>query len=365
MQFIRILSVLSNSLPPLNPQLSTLIIYILLSILTALMTQSQPDQSPSAIAKQSPKFSRFTITTTPYKIVNGQEIPVHVFIPKQLKAGKSPLIVRFHGGFLITGAALFPDFSAEWALDYCIQHNAIWIAPDYRLLPESSGLEILSDLADFWTWLQKDLVGYLKGIRSQATPNFDKVLAYGESAGGYLAVQSGLTQPDIVKAVIAAFPMLEVDAPWYSAKSPGKSPFGAPEVSKTFLDKHLDDLPKGKIATAGYPPERIPLALVAIQQGIFTELLGEDESLYPLRVLEKTRADETLPFLFTFHGTDDRAVPWEGTKKFAKMWSEKFGSQSIYSHFASGDHGFGDKDPLGSDWLQKGLAGVTKAWLGE
>jgi len=103
---------------------------------------------------------------------------------------------------------------------------------------------------------------------------------------------------------------------------------------------------------------------VAIQQGIFTELLGPDKSLYPLRVLEQTRADETLPFLFTFHGTDDRAVPWEGTKKFAKMWGDKFGSQSLYSHFASGDHGFGDTDPLGSDWLQKGLAGVTKAWLG-
>jgi acetyl esterase/lipase len=330
-----------------------------------IMTQIQTisELSPADSAKQSPKFERFNITTTPYKVVNGQEIPVHVFIPKDLSTDKPPVLVRFHGGFLITGAALFPDFTAIWALDYCIQHNAIWVAPDYRLLPESNGLEIMSDLSDFWTWLHKDLKGYLRSLGTSITPNLNKVMAYGESAGGYLAVQSALTQPDLVKAVIAAFPMLECDAPWYSEKAPGKSPFGAPEVSKTFLDKHMADLPKGTIATAGYPPARIPLALVSIQQGIFSEMLGSDDSLYPLRVLEKTRADETLPFLFIFHGTDDRAVPWDGTKKFANMWREKFGEESIHSHFASGDHGYGDQDALNSDWLQKGLAGVTKAWL--
>jgi acetyl esterase/lipase len=65
-----------------------------------------------------------------------------------------PVLVRFHGGFLITGAALYPDFIPQWSLDYCRQHNAILVAPDYRLLPESNGVDILDDLDDFWKWLR-------------------------------------------------------------------------------------------------------------------------------------------------------------------------------------------------------------------
>lgn len=158
-------------------------------------------------------------------------------------------------------------------------------------------------------------------------------MAYGESAGGWLAVQSvfleqNLAGTDNLKAVIAAFPMLEVDAPWYSTRVEGQSPFGAPAVPKTVLDKHLLEKSVGKFVTAGYPPDRIPLALVAIQQGLFSKMLGDHESLYPLRILESTQFEDSiqrlragstdtkgLPHMFTFHGTDDRAVPWEGTRK--------------------------------------------------
>lgn len=321
--------------------------------------------SPEASALASPKYAAFTIHTTSYKSVNATPVPVHIFIPRGLNTSSPvPVLVRFHGGFLITGAALFPDFVAQWSLDYCLAQNAIWVAPDYRLLPEASGLDVLDDLKDFWTWTQKDLKSYLGGIgRSEVKPDLGKVLVYGESAGGWLAVQSALTQPVTVKAIIAAFPMLEVDAPWYSVKADGKRPFGAPEISKTFLDKHIADIPKDAVVTAGYPPDRIPLALVAIQQGLFTEMLGKDESLYPLRVLEKIKADETLPYVFTFHGTNDQAVPWEGTEKFANTWKEKFGDDSIYAYFAPGDHGLDTYETMETEWLKKGLDAVTKAWL--
>ena len=74
---------------------------------------------------------------------------------------------------------------SEWLLDYTILHNAIYIAPDYRLLPESNGLDQLSDLADFWTWIQKDLASFLRRIGAEITPDLDHVLSYGESAGKF------------------------------------------------------------------------------------------------------------------------------------------------------------------------------------
>lgn len=238
------------------------------------------------------------------------------------------------------------------------------MAPDYRLLPESNGLDILDDLKDFWAWAQNDLPGYLKSIGSQAEPDYEHVMAYGESAGGWLALQTALTQGSLVKAVIAAYPMVDVDAPWYSEKIEGKSPFEAPEVPKSLLDDHLASTTKEKIAVAGFPPDRVPLALVAIQQGLFTEMLGKDDSLYPLRVLEKTRANERVPFLFTYHGTDDRAVPYAGTQRFAREWEEKFGKESIKATFRPGDHGVGNEDGLEEPWLVDGLERLTRAWLG-
>lgn len=325
------------------------------------MADSAPSATSNASALLSPKFAKFNITTTPYKTVNGQELPVHIFIPKNILPGKAPILARFHGGFLITGAALFPDFTAQWALDYAIQHSAIWVAPDYRLLPESNGVEILSDLSDFWTWVRNDLPGYLKSIGSVVEPDYEHVMAYGESAGGWLALQTALTQRDIVKAVIAAFPMVDVDSPWYSQKA-GNSPFGAPEVPRSVLDSHISNTPKGKIAVSAFPPDRVPLALVAIQQGIFTDMFGREEELYPLRVLEKAQAEGKSPFLFTYHGTDDRAVPYAGTQEFAKKWEEKFGKESIKATFKPGDHGVGDQDSLEEPWLKEGLEGITRAW---
>jgi dipeptidyl aminopeptidase/acylaminoacyl peptidase len=59
----------------------------------------------------SPKYAAFNVTSTTYKSVNGQEIPLSVFIPKALQDGKRPLLVHLHGGFLLAGHALYPDVS--------------------------------------------------------------------------------------------------------------------------------------------------------------------------------------------------------------------------------------------------------------
>ena len=180
--------------------------------------------------------------------VQNHDIPVHILIPKELKLGKPLIIVWIYGGYLITGAAIWLDFFLEWAAEYAIQNNAVVVMPDYRPLPESSGLDVLSDLDDSWACVENhgglsaflDTVGKRDAIASISDTS---ILAYGESAGGYLAVQSALRRPGLVKAVIAAYPVkflgqcvhkrrlittqiVEVDADFYSVKSEGKSPFG-------------------------------------------------------------------------------------------------------------------------------------------
>lgn len=310
-----------------------------------------------------PKFSKFNVTTATYKIVNGQDIDVAIFIPKAVHTGKRPIIAHFHGGFLVTGHALFPDWAAQWSLDYTLLHSAIIVAPNYRLFPESNGLEILSDLRDFWIWVQNDLSAHLRRVGSDVTPDFDKVLAYGESAGGYLAIQSGLTRRDLVKAVVAAYPMTYIDSPWYCVASTTKSPNGAPQIPKAVFEEHVKNTPEGKIVTGAFPPERLPLTLSILQSGGFVGL-GNDDSLFIDRVLQKTSIDEDFPHLFLFHGTEDRAVPCDEAQRFVEKWADKFGKGSVVGKFVDGDHGFDAETSLDDPWMKEGLAGVTKAWIG-
>jgi hypothetical protein len=37
-------------------------------------------------------------------------------------------------------------------MKYSILHSAIIVSPDYRMLPEANGLDIMKDLSDFWEW---------------------------------------------------------------------------------------------------------------------------------------------------------------------------------------------------------------------
>jgi cephalosporin-C deacetylase-like acetyl esterase len=46
-------------------------------------------------------FDSFNIHTTSYKKIGDHEIEVSVLIPKALKPGKHPLIVKWHGGGLV------------------------------------------------------------------------------------------------------------------------------------------------------------------------------------------------------------------------------------------------------------------------
>ncbi len=63
-----------------------------------------PKMAMSAAALNPEKFSPFHIYSTTYKAVNEHPIGVDILVPKDLKPGKNKytLMVRFHGGFLVS-----------------------------------------------------------------------------------------------------------------------------------------------------------------------------------------------------------------------------------------------------------------------
>lgn len=153
------------------------------------------------------KYGQFEIVTATYKALHDgrTQIETSLLIPKSLvptgQCTARPVIVRIHGGFLVdplitasckrinhvqvTGSSLYPPWFSDWILEYALAKGAIIISPDYRLLPEVSGREVLDDMDDFWRWFRAgnaDLC--LQSVAPMGTKlDYERVLVVGESAG--------------------------------------------------------------------------------------------------------------------------------------------------------------------------------------
>ncbi|ESZ91871.1 hypothetical protein SBOR_7736 [Sclerotinia borealis F-4128] len=346
-----------------------------------------------------PKLAPFTLHTTPYKTIQGIPIPAHILIPKSISSasqtGKYPILIRFHGGFLVTGTALYTEWLPNWAINLVTQNSAILIMPDYRLLPEATGQEILEDLKDFWKWFGVGFPGYLAGISGNGKigVNWEKVAVYGESAGGYLAIRSSLLDfsTDVVrdvdgmefrgpKAVIAAYPMTMLRGKWYSEAGETKSPFGVPQFDGGILDTHIEGMGQGlerKMVISVDPPARLEIAVTMVQRGRWTEIFERagDEGLWLEDVIvgrsgvnEGGEREGKGAYLFTFHGMKDTAVPWEDTREWMEIWGRKFGENRVKGVWREGmEHGFDgevEEESVEGKWLKEGLEEVKKEWLG-
>lgn len=232
-------------------------------------------------------FREFQIHDVVYKIVDNHDIGLSILVPNALLSGahkleeKRPVIVRFHGGFLVGGSRLYTDWFPKWSvkpvgadpsnhlnqtrtdtesrlIELALSRQAILVTPDYRLLPESNGLDILSDLDAFWSWMQNDFPSsLLRGYpSSNIKPDMDNILVAGESAGGYLAAQSMLLHAEVnIAAVILVYPMVHLRDRFWNESYP------KPMYGSTLVRRELNTSNKSRLANL------VPISAATIRQG--------------------------------------------------------------------------------------------------
>ena len=249
----------------------------------------------------------------------------------------------------------------RWTLNYTLSKDAIIISPDYRLLPEHTGHDILQDVADFYTWLRKP-----GNLSSQLPEGFEvdleNILVTGETAGGYLALVSALTQRNIA-AAIAHYPMIDMKGRHFAEKYE-KPLFDAGTIPPGLLDQHLSSMKKGEVVTSRLPPDGSALVGIMIQQGSFPEDLGSDSSLYSLDVLDTVDV-KSLPPIWILHGNEDEVVPVDRTEKFVEKLSQTYPEVicpdgKLMLTIEAGGHGFDESATQHTEWVKAGLE-----WLGE
>lgn len=252
---------------------------------------------------------------------------------------------------------------ADWLLNLALHHQVIIFMPDYRLIPESTGLDILSDLHDFFAWLAEpsNLTSILP---ANVVPDVENVLISGESAGGWLALQSGFHVPKRVKAVISQYPMIDLRNRWYTEdfeKQIFRPPL--PQLDRSILVDHVANLRGDEVITSPSPPARQELFMSMLQQGSFGKFFGDDGALYPIEVLDKLETGK-IPPTWILHGKDDSVIPIEGSYKYVEALRKAHPDAEIHVSYQPGDHGF-DGDPsvnLESDWVKEGLSFIGKYW---
>ncbi|KAL5115245.1 hypothetical protein ACEQ8H_006837 [Pleosporales sp. CAS-2024a] len=312
------------------------------------------------------RFDSFHVYRTFYKI-GDHEIEVGILVPKELKPGKHPLMVKFHGGGLVTGDCLYADWIGAFFVPLIHRTSSIVVLPNYRLTPEHTGADILADLSDFWAWFARgELTRYLQAKHAGLQLGTANVLVTGDSAGGYMALMSGLLlhqhehqhqNANNIKAIFAQYPMTN-----YLRREPEAMLHGVPAPNKELVEHHVSRITPGTVLSSALPPARSDLSYALSAYGDYLKYFGQDAKLWPLGAIEDAKS---MPSTWIVHGEADSIVLCQDSQDFVRKWTDREVKGEVKLSVVPGqEHGFdiGVKEDE-EEWLKEGLKWVEEKWL--
>ncbi|KAF7587449.1 hypothetical protein BBP40_007220 [Aspergillus hancockii] len=319
------------------------------------------------------KFNNFDVIQTAYKHVNGHAIRADILVPKTLsKGGPRPVVARFHGGGLTRGDSLYADWFPSWLLELAETYDAIIVSANYRFLPEATGVQVLEDVDDFWSWLHSsDLKDLLAAQDAPIELDLDRVLAAGDSAGGLLSIYLTLSYPDQIRAGTATYPQLSWDNP---PIYPSHKSALIVDVPESVIDEHVANLEPGQVISSDLELRRVSLSTAISQHRRGREFYLRDSETSPLRdrlsqLARLDLPDAKLPRggLVVIHGVDDDVVLAKVSKRFVHKARETMkgrqGGDKVVLSLQPGGHGFEVDVPLKEEWLNEALKDALDAWL--
>ncbi|GLA81452.1 hypothetical protein AtubIFM56815_005103 [Aspergillus tubingensis] len=194
------------------------------------------------------KFGAFDEIEAAYKTVSGTPLETTILIPKNAQSRKIIQLAESHGAIIVT--------------------------PNYRLIPESKGIDILDDVKDFWAWLHSSLPTEVGRARKGLSPQLSKVAVAGESAGGYLSLQSAFLFPEArISVVLAQYATLDIDSPFYNPPPP------SPPSGHSIVNEYLAKLKPSSVRVSSPMPDRWDLCEAILAEGRHREFIGNEDKV--------------------------------------------------------------------------------------
>ena len=150
-----------------------------------------------------------------YKSGDGTEIPAYLTLPPGKETARGlPAVVLPHGG---------PSARDEWGFDWLSQFLAnqgyAVLQPNYRGSAGFGDAWLQDNGFKSWRTSIGDVTAAGKWLVAQGIADPRKLAIVGWSYGGYAALQSGVTEPDLFKAIVAIAPATDLNLIKVEAKA--------------------------------------------------------------------------------------------------------------------------------------------------
>lgn len=163
------------------------------------------------------------------------------------------------------------------------------------MLPEATATEIIADVGDFWHWLHDEFPALAENWN--IVPDLSRIACTGQSAGGYLAVQSALLFGELSKIKVIATMGGSIDANIPQCRLPGprlilgKRP-PPPGKAESIIRTYLKGIKRETVRTSGDVVEMWNLVTCVLQQAYLARWLSPDgnEELDVIKVMKKTKS---------------------------------------------------------------------------
>jgi len=225
--------------------------------------------------------------------------------------------------------------SPVWLREVAAKKGWTLINPDYRLIPEATIDELLSDAKDAWTFVHTKLNAQLKTLNLPPV-DLDHVVTGGASAGGYLAMQSGHLFNPRPKAIATIYGYGFDHPTFYSVpRAPDDSMGGKPFTEALALEEKWEKLLKTKVETAAIESEPVVtpwgsrgmLLQYLVATGKYFETVfghpavSSDPKISYLWPSQSV--DEKYPPIFLSHGELDSVCPASESELIAQKAKDK------------------------------------------
>lgn len=272
-----------------------------------------------------------------YKIAEGDSLRLDIFLPEPMAApGPSPVVIIIHGGGWVEGDRKFEtnDFMRK-LIDQLTYNGVAVVSIDYTLLSKSKHFPApLADCKDAVRWVKAHAAAY----------KFDpaNIGLWGGSAGGHLALLTAYTNDTVPAGAPAMDPI--------SSRVKYVIDFFGP----TDLNRLLRT--KASKLTVFFAGIFLGKKILSLRKRLIFAITGHAIDTHKQKAIEELRLYSPLQYVtqavptFLFHGTKDRVVPLEQSKKLHRLLdAHDITNELIIVN--KGDHGFNNISDAREDAL--------------
>ncbi|KAB8216801.1 Alpha/Beta hydrolase protein [Aspergillus novoparasiticus] len=260
-----------------------------------------------------------------------------IYIPQTQsnKNVKYPVLINIHGGAFMLGNSRMVSIPQ---IEDCLSRGWIVVVPNHRLCPGVNILEgPVEDCRDLLAWIYDGrLEGFLRDQGVQmVSVDTEKVMAFGTSSGGFLALSLGYDVPKPPKAILDFYGAVHFTHPFWTEPLPHVAEKLPPGLSPEFMNRVYEEDPvptdssislegqteSGRAKGPDFSRPRDAFAFMQIANGRVLSACFPGRDVREIDPVYCVR--EGFPATCVVHGAEDRMVPIYLSRELVKVLEAK------------------------------------------